>query len=116
MSAAATLKKWISFVKPNGGGETTMRVCETCLKAGQTQIDKLLNSHIEELEGYARDLRGVLGRLAIPTFKEYEQAELAVEDEYVERLREMEPRDYIIDGKFIQPDTVLPIDDDDLPF
>jgi hypothetical protein len=100
------------------GVEVTMRVCETCLMAGQDRIDKRLNSHIKELEGHARDLGGLVGRLVIPTFDEWQRAEEADGAEAAEiAFREMPPVAYVVDGKIVQPAADAHDDShDDVPF
>jgi hypothetical protein len=88
----------------SGGTETTMRVCERCLEAGQDQIDRRLRDQIEELEGHARDLRNLVGRLDIPAFEEWERAMDDVNAEYEEaEFRETTPVSYLVDGKVVQP-------------
>jgi hypothetical protein len=52
----------------------TLRVCETCLKAGQEEIDNRLKKHIQKLKDYADDLTRLIGQLKVPTYAEYEAA------------------------------------------
>jgi hypothetical protein len=49
------------------------RVCESCLKSGD--IDGRLKRHAEALESYAHFVRSQIGRLEVPRYREWEDAE-----------------------------------------
>ena len=46
------------------------RVCETCVK--ERDFDRKLIMHAEELEGFASNLRSLVGRLEVPTLEQYD--------------------------------------------
>lgn len=56
-----------------------MRVCETCLKAGD--IDARLAAHADTLEAQAALLREVIGRVKVPSFEDWERKAKQVDDE-----------------------------------
>jgi hypothetical protein len=58
-----------------------LRVCETCLEAGQDKIDERLQAQIAALESQAAELRPLVGRVVVPTFEEWRQAIVADEAE-----------------------------------
>jgi hypothetical protein len=60
----------------NGG---TLRACETCLEAGQNEIDARLREHIERRDCYTGQLRALIGNVKVPSFAEYEAAYKAAE-------------------------------------
>jgi hypothetical protein len=60
-----------------------LRVCETCLEAGQAKIDERLQAQIASLESQAAELRTLVGRLVVPSFEEWQKAIAADEDEMV---------------------------------
>lgn len=49
------------------------RVCERCIAAGD--LDGRLAENADALVREARDLRGLIGRLKVPTFEQWAQAE-----------------------------------------
>jgi hypothetical protein len=49
-----------------------IRVCETCLEDGR--IDERLEEHIAELEVRASWLRGLVGRLQVPSYADWQTA------------------------------------------
>jgi hypothetical protein len=51
-------------------GGDTIRVCETCLKAGD--INARLERHAKNLEDYAIAIRSLVGRLQVPTYQEWQ--------------------------------------------
>lgn len=55
------------------------RVCETCLKAGD--IDARLSRHADALLDLAAELRGLVGRLRVPTYAEWLRAEQSADVE-----------------------------------
>ena len=57
---------------PTHGG---FQVCEACLQAGD--IDARLTRHADALSEQAAELRGLVGRLRVPAYAEWESAELA---------------------------------------
>jgi hypothetical protein len=74
---------------PKGSG---IRVCETCLKAGN--IDDRLEQHAKDREQQARDcvafaaeLRGLKGRLVVPTYEAWQEAVRKHEGEYDEHTQ-----------------------------
>ena len=54
------------------GTSPGIRVCETCLEAGN--IDVRLLGHADALERQAAQLRLLVGRLKVPTFAEWQAA------------------------------------------
>ncbi len=62
-------------VAPDGRG---IRCCETCLEAGQDQLDARLLRHIAGREKYGQRyvefLKGIVGRVKVPTYAEWEAA------------------------------------------
>jgi hypothetical protein len=50
-------------------GPEGLRVCESCLKAGD--IDARLEKHIARKEAYVQALRTLIGRLQVPTYQEW---------------------------------------------
>ena len=58
------------------GDTRTVRVCETCLEGGDgLGIDARLDLHARALEGEVGLVRGLIGRLKVPTFAEWCKAE-----------------------------------------
>ncbi len=57
------------------GESRVIRVCETCLEGGNGGIDNRLDLHARALEGEAVLVRGMIGRLKVPTFAEWCKAE-----------------------------------------
>ena len=58
------------------GESRRVRVCETCLEGGDgLGIDDRLDLHARALEGDAALIRGMIGRLKVPTFAEWSKAE-----------------------------------------
>jgi hypothetical protein len=55
--------------RPNG---RTIRVCESCLEAGN--IDQRLAEHARLLEAEARDMRALIGRLRVPSYEQWQSA------------------------------------------
>lgn len=53
--------------------ESTIRVCERCLEAGD--IDGRLERHAEYLEAFAERVRSLIGRLNVPTYAAWQDAE-----------------------------------------
>jgi aconitase B len=71
----------------------TIRVCETCLKAGD--IDARLEQHAKNLVlgacAYAEEIRALIGRLQVPTYQEYQDKIKQLEYEYeIEQLMMMD--------------------------
>jgi hypothetical protein len=54
-------------------GDVALRVCETCLEAGD--IDKRLEDHAARLVSEAARLRNLIGRLKVPTFAQWKEKE-----------------------------------------
>src|SRR5579884_2339368 len=52
---------------------TVIRVCETCLEAGN--IDERLARHVDRLESEARELRALIGRLRVPSYEQWKNAD-----------------------------------------
>ena len=61
------------------GESRTVRVCESCLEGDSLGIDARLDLHARALEGEAALIRGLIGRLKVPTFAEWCKAERAHE-------------------------------------
>jgi hypothetical protein len=61
------------------GGEAQLIICEFCLEAGN--IDERLACHADRLERMATDLRGLVGRLKVPSYREWEDANQKAEQE-----------------------------------
>jgi transcription elongation factor Elf1 len=59
-------------------------VCENCLKAGD--IDARLQQHVRDLDAYAAFVDSLIGRLRVPTFKQWEDAIKEVEWPDIEEL------------------------------
>ena len=60
----------------DNGESRTVRVCESCLEGGDgLGIDARLDLHARSLEGNAALIRGLIGRLKVPTFAEWCRAE-----------------------------------------
>ena len=58
------------------GDNRTVRVCEKCLEGGDgLEIDTRLDLHARSLEADAALIRGMTGRLKVPTFAEWCEAE-----------------------------------------
>ena len=51
----------------------TMRVCESCLKAGN--IDERLEQYAEAMDARARAVRGLIGQLKVPSYTDWEAQE-----------------------------------------
>lgn len=98
------------------GPHEGFRVCESCLK--ERDFDAKLNAHAQELEAEAADLRGLIGRLDVPTYAEYRRAYEKHDRDYLAESRapiklEEDSR------KIIQGPQILPMRDDfddSLPF
>ena len=56
----------VEVLAEGGGG---IRVCETCLKAGD--IDARLEQHAAALEACAEEVRALIGCLQVPTYQEW---------------------------------------------
>jgi hypothetical protein len=52
-----------------------VRACETCLRAGQEQIDARLQKNIARYEPRVTFLRSLIGRVKVPTYAEWEASE-----------------------------------------
>ena len=52
--------------------ENGLRVCESCLRAGD--IDARLERHAAALEAEAAEVRKLIGRLVVPTYAEWQGA------------------------------------------
>jgi hypothetical protein len=76
-------KSEIGCVDPSGG----IRCCEACVKAGQDQVDRRLRRQIWELEHDAAFLRGLPGRVKVPSLSEWEAAVKAHADFWREAER-----------------------------
>jgi hypothetical protein len=63
-------------------GDRLIRCCETCLEEGQEQIDKFLRSHAYRISAHAQFVAGLIGRLKIPSFAEYQAATKEVDEEF----------------------------------
>lgn len=85
-----------------------IRVCETCLEAGD--IDDRLADHAEALETLAIETRALVGLLKVPTFAEWKtankEADAAYEKSYYDDLP---PASGL-------PAPVPPVVGDELPF
>lgn len=57
-----------------------LRVCETCLREGN--IEERIARHAYELEQAAEELWRLSGRLVVPTYAEWLEAERAADREY----------------------------------
>jgi hypothetical protein len=68
--------------------ESSVRCCEACLKAGQDQIDRRLRKQIWEHEHDAAYLRGLLGRVKVPAYAEWQAAVKARAEFWAEAERE----------------------------
>jgi hypothetical protein len=49
-----------------------LRVCARCLKAGQDQIDVILRAHVAQLRRYAQEIEGLIGRLKVPSYADWQ--------------------------------------------
>ena len=90
-----------------------IRVCETCLEAGN--VDVRLLGYADALEKQASQLRALVGRLKVPTFAEWQAANKEAEAAYA--------KSYYADAPPAESDVVrLPVEgfnndlDADLPF
>jgi hypothetical protein len=68
-------------VTPEGQG---VRCCETCLQAGQDKIDERLQRHIGQYEPRVAFLKSLVGRVTVPTYAEWEEAQKA--EDWEERV------------------------------
>jgi len=50
------------------------KVCESCIRAGKDALEKIISAHAANLEGEAARLRGMIGRLKVPTYQEWKKA------------------------------------------
>jgi hypothetical protein len=57
-----------------------LRACEQCLEAGQDRLDDRLRKSADVCEARATALRGLIGRVKIPTYAAWEAAEKADDD------------------------------------
>ena len=82
LCSGSTKKVQIHCVATLADG-SQIRCCETCLEAGQELNDKRIRSTIASAEAHTAFLRGLVGRVSIPSYQEWEAAEKAYEDEWV---------------------------------
>lgn len=54
------------------GAEEGLRVCEQCLRAGTEAVYAKMERHAAWLEQRAADVRGLVGRLELPSYAEWE--------------------------------------------
>lgn len=80
-----------------------IRVCETCLEAGD--IDDRLMDHAEALEALAIETRALVGLLKVPTFAEWKAANEKAEAEVAEEI-ERERLNPVVATAFSPPPPV----------
>jgi hypothetical protein len=85
-------------------GPERFRVCETCLKEGD--IDLRLAKHAAQLQAQADFISGLIGRLQVPSYEEWEEAQATEDRLFLEE-----------DGERQRERAQMPaVADDDFPF